>query len=466
MLQDAEFQSTIFIVDALNECSHMQLSLINIISQSATWSEKVRWLVSSRPNTELSARFPNSELVLDVDNLRDPVDAYIHHQVSILEKEDNGYSKEVTDAIASSVSENAANTYLWVWLAFEQLKPDEDGNRLDENDALEAIVKFPPKLSDVYKRILANINKKLGNTSRYCKAALEAVHLAYRPLSIAELAVFIRFHHNNMVKIKLSNEKEIARVINECGSMLNVTNGFVNLIHKSASDYLREEYGPLKAPKDVALRHAQMGEDCLKTMDGLSRNMCGLQDVGSCYCPVTIPETLARMRYACVHWADHICDANDKTSGLEMNSLSIVSALSFLHKHLLHWLEALSILRRLPDGIMAMRKLQALQSQDTSELTGFVYDALHFTFAFRDCLEIAPLQVYVSALLFSPTGSKVRKRFQYEEPTWIDPKPMMKAEWPPLLQKLNTHGNFIRSIDVSPNGNQLASCSSGSCIDI
>ncbi len=45
-----------------------------------------------------------------------------------------------------------------------------------------------------------------------------------------------------------------------------------------------------------------------------------------------------------------------------------------------------------------------------------VQDTRRFILAHQDTIEEAPLQAYVSALVFSPTQSLTRKLFSHEEP--------------------------------------------------
>lgn len=62
-----------------------------------------------------------------------------------------------------------------------------------------------------------------------------------------------------------------------------------------------------------------------------------------------------------------------------------------------------------------------------------------FVLSHAHVIEIAPLQVYVSALVFSPTNSLVRKLFEKEEPDWITLKPRVDADWDSCIQTLEAH---------------------------
>lgn len=77
---------------------------------------------------------------------------------------------------------------------------------------------------------------------------------------------------------------------------------------------------------------------------------------------------------------------------------------------------------------------------------------------FRTPIEIDPAQVYLSALVFSPTGSIIRGLFRAEEPKW-PVKPVVDQDWSPCLQTLEGHEKAVRAVNISPDKATLASAS-------
>jgi hypothetical protein len=77
-----------FIVDALDECEQSLESLIKLISTSLSLSDKVRWLVSSRPEVDVLSELKSPDISrivdLDAQGLDGPVDTYIRHKLSTL----------------------------------------------------------------------------------------------------------------------------------------------------------------------------------------------------------------------------------------------------------------------------------------------------------------------------------------------------------------------------------------------
>jgi hypothetical protein len=63
-------------------------SLIKLISTSLSLSDKVRWLVSSRPEVDVLSELKSPDISrivdLDAQGLDGPVDTYIRHKLSTL----------------------------------------------------------------------------------------------------------------------------------------------------------------------------------------------------------------------------------------------------------------------------------------------------------------------------------------------------------------------------------------------
>ena len=89
-----------------------------------------------------------------------------------------------------------------------------------------------------------------------------------------------------------------------------------------------------------------------------------------------------------------------------------------------------------------------------------------FILSNRNVIENTPLQVYSSALLFSPVHSLIQELFQDEEPDWITTKPAMEADWGACIQTLEGHSAPVWSVAFSHDGTQVVSGSHDKTVKI
>ena len=95
-----------------------------------------------------------------------------------------------------------------------------------------------------------------------------------------------------------------------------------------------------------------------------------------------------------------------------------------------------------------------------------VRDARRFIMSHKQPIQISPLQVYASALIFSPAGSLIRRHFKKEEPEWITIKPPMRDEWSECLQTLEGHSSGVYSVAFSHDSARLASASGDNTVKV
>jgi hypothetical protein len=345
MLEDA--RPVYFVVDALDECDDGLNDLVALISTSLTRSDKIKWLVSSRPEVEILSKLEDPDVCRLVDlnsqTMEEPVKKYIEHKVSTLTGD--GYTKEILAKLSHEIRQRAENTFLWVWLVFKALESKGGW------DALKTIEKFPPGLSKLYNHMITRIEDQDEDDERRCKNVLVAITLAYRPLSLSELEVLAELPPGSPQSI-----------VEKCGSFLTTNEGMVSRIHQSAQDYLREDLSQSASRLQPGGAGQGQTDILRRSVDAMSlrlnRNMYRLSNYGVESKSITSPDwdPLAPIRYSCTFWPDHLCEA------IKTNSAQVVCdlGLSFLEKHFLHWLETLSLLRRVSDGVYSIRKLLAV----------------------------------------------------------------------------------------------------------
>ena len=84
----------------------------------------------------------------------------------------------------------------------------------------------------------------------------------------------------------------------------------------------------------------------------------------------------------------------------------------------------------------------------------------------QSIIDTTPLQVYVSALVFSPARSIIRNRFGNEMPKWITQTPVIEDNWMACMATLKGHGHSVLSVAWSHDASRLASGSGDDTIKI
>jgi uncharacterized protein with WD repeat len=84
-------------------------------------------------------------------------------------------------------------------------------------------------------------------------------------------------------------------------------------------------------------------------------------------------------------------------------------------------------------------------------------DASRFAVRNRYIIDEAPLQIYMSALLFAPFMSNVRQVFGDGLERYFKVMPGVTEQWGAERQKLEGHDSYVRAVAFSPDGKTVAS---------
>ncbi|KAK4203865.1 hypothetical protein QBC40DRAFT_274057 [Triangularia verruculosa] len=276
--------------------------------------------------------------------------------------------------------------------------------------------------------------------------------LLAQPLSVRSLA--------RLLDVEAEDVRALLTSLHSVLDIPLVDDAPVRLFHLSFRDFLVD---PAKCTTnefwiDEAKHHKTLAERCLQVMgQHLKRDICGLKVPGMLRSEVgqqTIDAHLPpEVKYACQYWVHHLkeCRYNIEDDG---------PVHTFLKSHLLYWLEALSLLGRLSGGVLLIRTLLHAAQPDTApNLIEFLNDAERFIGSHGSIMERAPLQIYGSALVFSPTLSVVRKQQWEKRLPFIKLAAGIRDRWGAHQQTLEGHSGYVKAVAFSPDGKTLASAS-------
>jgi hypothetical protein len=331
-----------------------------------------KWLVSSRHSDAIEERLrPDKgrmKLSLELNahgHVANAVTSYINHKVEELGRLKQ-YKSELQDNVRRYIQAKAGETFLWVALVCRQLA------ETSLRKTLSVLQTFPPGLRPFYQRMMEQMQDiKDKEDLEICKQILAVVVLAYRPTHLKELDSII-----SLPEELLDDMTSLEELVGLCGSFLTIRDGFIYVVHQSAKDYLSTHAEPNIFPNGRMEVQCRILSRSLQAMsDTLRRDMCDLRDPGWSIGQIGLInlDPLAKIRYACIYWIEHLCEIDGSLySQVGLCDKGTINL--FLNKHLLHWLEALSLMRSMSSGVVMIRKLEDMVavSSNSSTIPGLI----------------------------------------------------------------------------------------------
>ena len=370
ILRDPSLRTTYFLIDALDECVTDLPQLLDLIAQKSSGSPRVKWIVSSRNWPEIEERLETAtekarlSLELNAQSVTTAVNAYIRHKVLYLSQLKQ-YDSKTETAVRDYLSSNASGTFLWVALVCQALADPNVRRR----HSLATLHTFPPGLDFLYARMMEQISHY--EDAELCKQILAVATIVRRPVSLNELTSLVELPDN--VSDDPGSLEEIVKL---CGSFLTLREQTVYFVHQSAKDFLlgktsdKASNNASQEAFDWVFPSGTENVDYIifsRSLDTMSttlrRDMYGLGSPGFLISnvPMSDPDPLGTVRYSCVYWVGHLCDSISGTSTHRDDFLQDDRAVhTFLKTKYLYWLEALSLLRAMPEGVIAIRQLEDL----------------------------------------------------------------------------------------------------------
>ncbi|KAF3186503.1 hypothetical protein TWF788_003361 [Orbilia oligospora] len=427
------------VIDALDECVSDLGKLLDLISKfvSTSSSPQIKWIVSSRNWSDierklaLPASIGGSRLSLELNSslVSRAVEAYIGDQVLKLWPSER--DEEFRNQVCKQLVKQADGTFLWVSLVVKDLE-ELQGTYQYKKTVLKKLREIPSGLPQLYGLMMQKIKSLRGENPRLCLIILSTMAIAYRPLQLAELTALTELESDP------AEPDMIDALVKDCGSFLTVRQNTIYFVHQSAKDFLLEENSFAaffrRRPKYI---HYSMFSHSLQVMSkSLRKNIYSLPrpdfEINNDL-RIPKPDPLASVRYSCTHWMGHFLEGNYGDDCFSNND-DYHTILDFLHQHFLHWVEALSLMGMLAEGLKMIESLLFRCKNLAGTLPSFIYDAKRFIMMHQSITGRIPLQLYSSCLLFSPKQSMIRQQNWGEVSPWINNTQAIQENWDLCLQ--------------------------------
>ncbi|KAK4096064.1 hypothetical protein N658DRAFT_532103 [Parathielavia hyrcaniae] len=484
------------VVDALDECGgdNDVKAIISLLAQAKTLTSiRLRVFITSRPELPIRLGFNAvqgkyqdmalhqiPELVVERD-----ISTFVRHELANIRDQHNSLPPNRKlpldwpgENVIHTLTQMAIPLFIFAATACRFIG---DEGRSNPDKRLKHVLKYQTethdsrldKLDATYLPVLSQLT--FGRNDRdqaefltEFRDVVGPIVLLAQPLSTRSLAELL-----NIANDDIEDQLMSLHSVLDIPSQIDAP---VRLFHLSFREFLVD---PTKRTTkdfwiDETKYHKTLADRCIQLLrQHLRRDICGLQLPGKLRSEVdqrTIDAALPpEVQYACQYWVHHL----KESKGSKRDGGPVYSFLrdgdpvhSFLTSHLLNWLEALSLLGRVSESVGMVDDLVALSPADAIEISGFFHDIRRFVQSSRSIIDMAPLQVYASALVFSPAGSITRGLFKQEERRWITTGPVVEDDWNACTQTLEGHSSSVNSVAFSPDSKLVASGSDDKTVKI
>ena len=370
--------STLIIIDALDECKDEEpaSAILSILSRYVDRIPHVKFFITGRPEPRIRSGFrlaslrPITEVLKlhEVERSLVDTDIKLFFRTRLTEIARNRSHCGVTEGwpLSSDIDilcEKADGLFIYASTAvkFVASRHHQPPKRLTilvslpQNTTYEGQSGLNTLYTEILRQAYCDLDLDDQDIYQHFRSVVGAVLLAFNPLSTESLSFLL---HN-------FDTPGISTALDPLHSLLLIpetTEDPVRIFHKSFPDFLMDpkRCQDVQFFVDPAVHHTEMLFSCLQLMEQrLRRNICDLD--GSPLNKADDHSDCGKERigdaleYACRFWTKHL--VKSPTSG--SNSEKVQEEIErFFTKHLLHWIEVLTIMEDLDASVYSLNDIK------------------------------------------------------------------------------------------------------------
>ncbi|KAJ7327974.1 WD40-repeat-containing domain protein, partial [Mycena albidolilacea] len=468
------FPPCIVVVDALDECKDTATTsaILAALSKHVTNLAPLRFFITSRPEHHItdamsSPQFHNQAQKFNLHEVELPVVQQDIQQYLLVKLQETALPNDLKAEALKLIVQQSAGLFIYASTAIKFIRqpdfvPQEQLQIIFTANAARELGSPTHELDTLYTQVLQQtpqcnretIQQIIGSIA-LLQTQLPALHLArLLALDPGKLrGCLVRLH--SVILVPDDNDKGI------------------RLLHPSFFDFLSSPTRCLMSEFAVHLKeqHSRLAKHCLDIMiQTLKQNICQVGDPS-----LRLSEISDISTQIATHIPLHVqyaCRAYHFLNGEPTTATELLE--EFLSQHLLHWIEVSSLLGDLRNALLGVTNMhQHLMQTPPTMTTTLLSDSKRFIHTFFDVIAAFPLQCYHSALLFTPTDTKLRIVYGSIMDHRAKVYNAVPQQWSSCLQIIENHGptlqghsDLVQSVAFSIDGKHLVSGSNDTTVRI
>lgn len=365
----------VIVIDALDECDneHDIMTILQLFGEAQSTCIRLRFLLTSRPEASIRRVFHKLQEHRYRDFALHEIASETSQDLAIFFTEKLAEIAETHDlddnwpgsTIIQKLVDSAGGLFIWAATACRfidngkqfagdrlstLLQSKSRGNETQQDEPQKHLDKiydtvFTHSISSNYNEVERSVAYSL---LRY---VLGTVNVLFSQLSTNSIAILLSISKSDIERI-LKNLQAILILPENLNSPLQ-------LHHPSLRDFMLDDRRCTNPELyiDEKEAHRKVLINCIRVMSGtLKKNICCLSHPGTLLYNISSGAVEGCLpvgiQYACLYWVRHLIKSNYHTHDNDFIH-------EFLKTHLLHWIESLSLMEKIPEGILALKLLHS-----------------------------------------------------------------------------------------------------------
>jgi hypothetical protein len=366
------YQSYIVVLDALDECegeNDVQIILRLLTEVRSLKKVRLRVLITSRPEVLIRYGFcqiPDAEhcdfILHDIEAtiVDHDISIFLDHQLRSIGQEQTLEADWPGEQALRRLVLNASGLFIWAATACRFIREGR-GYAVKRLSMMLDGITFTSapehQLNKIYITVL-----KTSVRDEYLEEEKQDMYLLLRQVLGTIVALYSPLSVSSLCGLLHLPKGAIERGLADLHAILDIpkdTTRPLRLHHPSFRDFLlkQDRCTDPNFQVDEKQAHRIMADGCIRLMStALKQDICDqrspgvlVADVESSRAEECIPPEL---QYACLYWVQHLQKSGAQLCDNDRNH-------QFLKAHLLHWLEALSLIGKTSEGVLAIISLES-----------------------------------------------------------------------------------------------------------